>query len=302
MSQDFSTCLNTATGTLNTQSNDCNNINSPGCSNSVNSFLAETNDNTQSNDCKFGGNFNCSNEIVDGSGNIQKSKCESPAEASCFNSASFAERNDRNTQNTECVSVVVCGNQAIGSDNSQNVECNESGFACLNFASGNDNNQNVECKDNEVIICSNSVSLNGDRNSMDLHCKNNAGECSGFVFEGSDNTHFMNCDSVGTTGCFNRVLGNNNIQNMNCKFVGDQGCINNLINFQTFGFSNDNTQDMDCMFVSTGCTNNAIGDGNNQDLRCVRSSVCTNESNSPTGANTQKTLCINSGTCQNSGI
>lgn len=79
---------------------------------------------------------------------------------------------------------------------------------------------------------------------MDLRCKNASGDCTNFILEDRDNTEKLTCDTVGTNGCVNRVLGNDNVQNMNCSFVGDQGCINDLINFQTFFPINSNAQNM----------------------------------------------------------
>ncbi len=48
----------------------------------------------------------------------------------------------------------------------------------------------------------------------------------------------------------------------------------------------------------------AAGDGNTQNLLCIRSTQCTNEIGSieaPIDSNTQSTTCVNSGTCQNDG-
>jgi hypothetical protein len=57
------------------------------------------------------------------------------------------------------------------------------------------------------------------------------------------------------------------------------------------------------VFVSMDCSNNIFqGNGSTQNLLCVKSSQCSNESNSPTSGNTQKSICVRSGNCQNNGV
>lgn len=188
----------------------------------------------------------------------------------CINNAFF----DENTQNLNCSAegqFQACVNQAVGNNNNQNLDCENGAFRCGNRASGSNNNQNLNCKDNELIFCDNSVGVQGDRNNMDLRCKNISGDDrTNFVLEGNDNTQNLDCESVGASGCINRVL----------VIVSNPG----------------NTKRINCKFVFGGCENTTRGNGNVQDLNCIRSTQCTNEINTPTDGNTQKTVCVNSGT------
>lgn len=292
---DFSTCTNSAVGSANSQSNECAKV---GCSNDVNSFFGfETNGNTQLNHCSFAGNFFCSNSVTDGSRNSQTNNCTSNGEALCSNLAVF----DRNNQKVDCMGVRACGNRAVGNENVQNLNCKDMGFGCFNSASGSDNSQTLQCEDSRVRVCGNSVGVQGDHNNMNMKCTTAVDECSNFVLEGNDNSQTMDCNSVGVAGCFNVVLGNGNTQTMSCRSVGDNGCRNDVLNLQTFQSSNDNTQHIDCNFVTGGCLNTARGDGNSQTLVCARMSDCSNTSDSPVGSNSQYTTCANSGTCVNNG-
>ena len=97
------------------------------------------------------------------------------------------------------------------------------------------------------------------------------------AFRGGDNNiQTLNCNTVGEFGCVNVASGNDNTQVMNCNTVRNEGCRNSMDVNQT---SNRNTQNVRCLFVSTGCVNNVLGDGNTQNLLCVKSSQCTNEIN-----------------------
>lgn len=131
----------------------------------------------------------------------------------------------------------------------------------------------------------NFIGFQGDRNTMDVHCENKAvgfGECVSTILQGNDITQTVNCITVGTSGYTNFALGDHNIQIMNCNSVGNDGCQNNLINLaSSLDPYNDNTQKINCLFVSRGCANSSLDNGNNQDLRCVCSTQCTNEIDGP---------------------
>lgn len=301
---DSTTCDNSANGDRNTQTNECASVGTPGCFNTADPLFAPTtDDNIQSNDCTFGEGFQCSNEIVGGNKNIQNNQCQANAQSDCVNFAF----DDGNTQFNDCIGEgFACQNQGIGSSNQQKIECKDNGAAfCINQELGNENIQTIDCRKNEVIECSNDVGQPGDRNNMNVHCENKAvgfEGCSNFVVGGSDNTENVDCKSVGTTGCNNILSGNRNTQSIKCNSVGNDGCQNTVINFESgLDPNNNNIQTIKCKFVSGGCENIAIGNGNVQDINCIRSTQCSNVINSPSNGNTQKTLCVNTGSCQNSG-
>ena len=66
-----------------------------------------------------------------------------------------------------------------------------------------------------------------------------------------------------------------------------------------FADGDANTQNMRCVFGSGVCDNTSVGDGNKQDLVCVKTSGCINESTHD--SNTQKTVCVKSTSCINEG-
>ena len=219
--------------------------------------------NNQNNECT---NSSTCENILRGNDNTQSNQCDSVE--ICFNNIVAG---DDNTQKVDCTNG-QCGSDVIGDKNSIQIDCTDT--TCASLLAGNTNIQNTNC----IIVsagCTNSA--HGDGNSQSINCKSGEG------------------------GCSNAGFGDGNTQTIKCNSVGSGGCRNSVVPFNPLGSNNDNTQDMKCLLVKEGCLNSAQGDGNNQNLLCIKSTQCSNEIDSPTTGNTQKSVCINSGTCQNDG-
>ena len=121
--------------------------------------------------------------------------------------------------------------------------------------------------------------------------------CSNESQVSNNNDQVMECTNVGDSGCDNISIGfgqNGNIQNMECLSVGNSGCVNSAV-------GSDNTQNMNCKFVSVGCINDATGEGIIRIFSACIQHNAAMKINSDTEGNTQKSVCLNSGTCQNDG-
>ena len=239
--------------------------------------------------------YGCVN-VANGNDNTQENNCNSVPGFGCSN---FVE-GDGNSQNIDCTLVDDCFNRANGERNIQKMDCTSIGtFGSSNGAFGNENHQEFTCTNIGTVGCFNFA--NGDVNTQLMDCSN-IGElgCANQVF-GSDNTQTIDCQNVGEFGCFNSAFAKNNLnQNIKCYSVGDAGCENLSFNSSTL----DNTkhvQDVTCIFVSTGCSNIAFLTEIDQDLTCVRSNLCINESFIGSGGNAQSTTCANAGSCLNDG-
>ena len=107
-----------------------------------------------------------------------------------------------------------------------------------------------------------------------------------------------------------------------CRYVGDSGSDNISIGFG----QNGNIQNLECLSVgNSGCVNSAVGSRQHSEYElqirkrwdvlttqqvtgiirifsaCIQHNPAAMKINSDTEGNTQKSVCLNSGTCQNDG-